>query len=80
MIKNPLVSIIINNFNKEQYCTNALNSIASQTYKNYEVIFFDDKSTDNSVQKVKKFYFESEVAAAHITTPNAILFIKSARL
>ena len=30
--------------------------------------------------KSKKSYFESEVAAAHITTPNAILFIKSARL
>ena len=30
--------------------------------------------------KSKKFYFESEVAAAQITTPNAILFMKSARL
>ena len=70
MIKNPLVSIIINNFNKEQYCTNALNSIASQTYKNYEVIFFDDKSTDNSVQKVKKFLKKRNIKKVKILINN----------
>tara|TARA_B100000963_G_scaffold76081_1_gene64208 strand:- start:702 stop:1517 length:816 start_codon:yes stop_codon:yes gene_type:complete len=66
MSKNPLVSIIINNFNKEKYCTNAINSVVLQNYKNYEVIFFDDKSTDNSVQKVKKFLKKKNITKVKI--------------
>ena len=32
-----------------------VNSILNQSYKNYEVIVFDDKSTDNSIKIIKKF-------------------------
>ena len=46
--KQPLISIIINCFNGERYLRECLNSILSQSYKNYEVIFWDNKSTDKS--------------------------------
>ena len=46
--KNSLVSVILNCYNGEQYLRDALNSVISQTYKNWELIFWDNKSTDNS--------------------------------
>lgn len=43
------IGIIIPNYNYEHTIEKCLTSIAEQTYKNYEVIFIDDMSTDNSV-------------------------------
>ena len=65
MIKEPLVSIIINCFNGEKYLEECLNSILSQEYTNYEVIFWDNFSKDNSKSiflkiKDKRFkYFQT---------------------
>ena len=42
------ISIIVNCFNGEKFLQNCLDSINNQTYKNYEVIFWDNKSEDNS--------------------------------
>ena len=43
------IGIIIPNYNYSNWIEKCLTSIANQTYKNYEVIFVDDMSTDNSV-------------------------------
>ena len=49
MQKNkPLVSIIINCYNGEQFLPQCIKSIQKQTYKNFEVIFWNNKSTDKS--------------------------------
>jgi glycosyltransferase involved in cell wall biosynthesis len=52
MKSKPLVSILINNYNKDLYCVDALNSAINQSYKNIEIIFYDDASTDNSIKKI----------------------------
>ena len=54
-IKNHKIAIIIPNYNYEHTIEKCLNSIAYQTYKNFEVIFVDDMSTDNSVKIASKF-------------------------
>ena len=51
---NPLVSILINNYNKEKFCEKAVISVLKQNYKKTEIIFFDDGSTDSSVKKISK--------------------------
>ncbi len=53
--KNPLVTIIITNFNKSDFVLKAINSCLFQKYKNTEIIFFDDKSYDNSLKKITNF-------------------------
>ena len=53
----PLVSIIVNCFNGEKYLREALSSILDQSYENWEVIFWDNKSTDSSA-KIYKSYEE----------------------
>ena len=53
-LKNPLVSIIINCHNGEQYLNLAIESILNQTYSNWELIFFDNKSNDNSLKIVDR--------------------------
>jgi glycosyltransferase involved in cell wall biosynthesis len=45
---NPLVSVVINNYNYEHFLSEAIDSALNQTYGNTEVIVVDDGSTDNS--------------------------------
>jgi len=44
----PLVSIIVPNYNHSKYLRQRLDSIYKQSYKNIEVLLLDDCSTDNS--------------------------------
>ena len=48
------VSVIIPVHNSEKYILKCINSVINQTYKNLEIILIDDKSTDNSVELIKK--------------------------
>ncbi len=64
--KNPLVSVIINCCNGERYLAKCLESVINQSYKNWEIIFWDNCSKDNSEKIVKKIkdkrikYFKSK--------------------
>lgn len=53
--KDYKIGIIVPNCNYEHTLEKCLNSIAEQTYKNYEVIFVDDMSTDKSVDIAYEF-------------------------
>ena len=48
----PLISIIMNCHNGEEYLSFALESVLKQTYSNWELIFFDNQSKDNSLKIV----------------------------
>lgn len=51
----PLVSVLMTCFNREKYITEAIKSVLSSTYKNFELIIVDDCSTDRTVAITKKF-------------------------
>ena len=55
MEKKPLVSVIMNCFNGDTYLTEAINSVLNQTFENWEIIFWDNQSTDKSAQIVKSY-------------------------
>lgn len=50
--KDYKIGIIVPNYNYEHTVEKCLMSILTQTYQNYEIIFVDDVSTDNSVKIV----------------------------
>ena len=50
-----LVSIIMPNYNSEKYIKQTICSVLAQTYKNWELLFVDDCSSDSSVELVKTF-------------------------
>ncbi|MDR2840212.1 MAG: glycosyltransferase family 2 protein, partial [Paludibacter sp.] len=67
----PLVSLLVANFNNGQFVEETLQSAVNQTYPNTEIIVIDDASTDNSVATINAFiskksdknirFFENEV-------------------
>ncbi len=52
----PLFSVIIPLYNKENYIQNTIDSVLNQSLKDYEIIVIDDKSTDASLNLVTKHY------------------------
>ena len=58
MIKKPLISILMNCYNGEDFLENAISSALKQTYENWELIFFNNASTDRS--KEIFFSFQDE--------------------
>jgi len=52
---NPLVSILIANYNNEVYLKKCLDSVLNQKYKKIEVIVVDDYSNDNSLNILNKY-------------------------
>lgn len=51
----PLISVIINCYNGEKYLRKAIDSVVNQTYKNWEIVFWDNWSTDSSAEIVKTY-------------------------
>ena len=54
-VKNPFVDIVMPNYNKGKFIEEAINSVISQTYKNWNLYIIDDHSSDNSIEIIKKF-------------------------
>ena len=52
---NPLISVIVPIYNRENFLDRCLSSIINQTYKNIEIILIDDGSTDTSLEICKKY-------------------------
>ena len=54
-MNNIKASVLIASHNNSKFIHDCLESLNNQTYKNIEVILFDDCSQDNSVEEIKKF-------------------------
>jgi glycosyltransferase involved in cell wall biosynthesis len=64
--KLPLISVVMNCHNGQAFLKESIKSLTSQTYKNWELIFWDNNSTDKSEEILKQFndrrikYFKSD--------------------
>ena len=55
MTEKPLVSIIINCYNGETFLREAIDSVIAQTYENWELVFWDNQSTDSTREIVESY-------------------------
>jgi glycosyltransferase involved in cell wall biosynthesis len=53
--QQPIISVIMPVYNAELYLEEAINSIISQTFKNFEFIIIDDGSSDDSLKIIQKY-------------------------
>lgn len=67
---SPLVSIIVPNYNHENYLEQRLDSIYQQTYQNFEVILLDDSSTDRSVDILERYRLKKKIRIIEINKTN----------
>ena len=52
---SPLISILIANYNNAEYIHDSVESVIAQSYKNWEIIFIDDGSDDDSLKAISNF-------------------------
>lgn len=52
---NRKVNVIINCYNGEKYLKDAIDSVINQTYEEWEIIFWDNASTDKSKKILKEY-------------------------
>jgi len=55
MSKYPLITVIINCYNGAEFLDTAVTSVLQQTYQFWELIFWDNQSTDNSYDMVATY-------------------------
>lgn len=74
MQQTPLVSIIVPNYNHAKFLNQRLDSIFNQTFKDFEVIFLDDKSPDNSVGILNSYQDDRITHRVYNTTNSGSTF------
>lgn len=55
MSSEPRVSILMNCYNGERYLREAVESVLAQTYRNWELVFWDNRSTDDSAEIFRSY-------------------------
>ena len=73
MKNEPLVSVIMNCYNGEEYLRDAINSVINQTYKNWEIVFWNNQSTDKSAE-IFKGYKDNRLKYYCASTHASILY------
>lgn len=68
--KHPKVSIIVPLYNKEDYVSRCLDSLAKQTLHDIEIIIVDDGSTDKSAV-IAQHYVDTDSRFSLISRPNS---------
>jgi glycosyltransferase involved in cell wall biosynthesis len=69
VIMGSLVSLVMTVYNRERYLGTAIESVLRQTYRDFELIVWDDGSTDRSVEIAQEYAAQDGrvqvIAAAH---------------
>lgn len=69
--KQPLVSVIIPNYNHARYLDQRIQTVLNQTYQNFEVIILDDCSADNSLEVIDKYKANPHISQIVVNEKNS---------
>ena len=67
----PKVSVIIPNYNHARFLEQRIESILNQTFQDFEIIFLDDKSPDNSPEIFSKYAKHPKISHAIFNDTNS---------
>lgn len=66
-----MVSVILPNFNHARYLAQRIETVLSQTYRNFELIILDDRSTDESRDIIEKYRGHEKVSGIYYNEVNS---------
>jgi len=66
----PVVSILITVFNRENYIAECIDSVLVSSYQNWEIIIVDDHSTDNSVSIAREYEEKDKRISVYVNEKN----------
>lgn len=68
--QSPLISVLMTAYNREEYIAEAIESVLSSTYKNFELIIVDDASIDKTVEIAKEYELKDERIKVFVNDKN----------
>ena len=68
--EQPLVSVLMTSYNREDYIAEAIESVLASTYSNFELIIVDDCSTDKTVSIIKDFLNKDDRISLYVNEKN----------
>ena len=69
-------SIIMANYNNDKYIQEAIQSVISQTFLNWELVIVDDCSTDTSIEKIKPFLSDERIKLIRLNENKGVGYAK----
>jgi len=69
-VANPLVSVLMTAYNREQYVGAAIESVLASTFTDFELIISDDGSKDNTVAVAKVYQQKDSRVKVHLNESN----------
>ncbi len=66
----PFVSVLMTVYNREKYIAEAIESVLSSSYTNFELIIVDDCSSDNSVEIARTYEKKDERIRVYVNEKN----------
>ena len=69
-MNTPLVSILMTVYNREKYISDAIQSVLSSSYQNWELIIVDDRSKDQSVEIARQFELKDSRIKVYVNEKN----------
>lgn len=67
----PKVTVILPNYNHQDYIEERIESILNQDFDDFELIILDDASTDKSPEKIRKFLNDTRVKEFAVNDQNS---------
>lgn len=69
-MQKPLVSVLMTSFNREKFIDEAIKSVLSSVYENFELIIVDDVSKDKTVSIAQSYATKDERIKVYINPKN----------
>ena len=75
--EKPFVDVILPNYNKSEFLEEAINSVISQSYKNWNLLIIDDSSNDASNKIILKYKNEQNIKIILLKKNKGVAFCRN---